>query len=744
MKKRLAVLLLLSVSCAQTLPVDGAPCPCATGWVCCPGTEVCAADEAHCPAPAAPVVTPAPATVSVTRRLTFASSDPVTFSVEEAAGGSIDAAGHYTAPAAPGTYHVVATRTGTQTSTRVEVTVVPLQLYPLAGRYGGPSSVPVDGTGENARFAAPFGGVLIGGFYYVIDGTAATFAGGQSIRRVDLSSGKVDTLFSGTFISYPGTNLGPVQDGAQGEATFMSPDVLADDGQGNLLVGDACLIRAVKLGDLSVTTLLGDKALSSCDEFAFVRGLASDGAGAIYFSVGDAFFGSQKDVDTVVHRFTRSTGADDVIAGVPGVHGTMDGQNPTFSDVGLLAYDHDGQFNPLLLVVDNLGQVVRALNLVTGEVNTLFSPAGLSYVGAVAPPFSSGTLSILNDGQLVPYDNGQLQGFHQRLPVHPTGLAEQLQMTGPVLFLPTTEATLARYDLKTGFLETVAGRLGSPPEPRDGQGEAASFGTSAGIGSTGALLASADDSLFVWEASRSIRKIDRAGNVTTVWTGIDAQHLAGGAQTLYFADGNTIHKASASGGDWTLVAGGSAGHAQDGTGANATFAGIQALVVEPEGTLLAVDYDNAQLLRRIDPVSGTVTTLGTISSTINGGFLEFNTIAIGPPGKLIATSLFGVHEIDLATLAHEELSVSFMDPITPVTAISYDAGRVYFTTSTQLFQLDPATKQKAPIVGVDGAGAVRPGALSQALLHDAQGLTLLPNGDLVILDAAERVLVELK
>ena len=36
---------------------------------------------------------------------------PVKWSVQEAAGGSIDAMGHYTAPAAPGTYHVIVERT---------------------------------------------------------------------------------------------------------------------------------------------------------------------------------------------------------------------------------------------------------------------------------------------------------------------------------------------------------------------------------------------------------------------------------------------------------------------------------------------------------------------------------------------------------------------------------------------------------------------------------------------------------
>src|SRR5262245_2638610 len=109
MKDRLLLFPLLSLSCAQPLTLDMAPCPCATGWFCCPGAQVCADEASHCPAPSAPVVTPASATVSVTRRLAFSSSDAVTFAVEEPNGGTIDASGLYKAPPAPGTFHITAT-----------------------------------------------------------------------------------------------------------------------------------------------------------------------------------------------------------------------------------------------------------------------------------------------------------------------------------------------------------------------------------------------------------------------------------------------------------------------------------------------------------------------------------------------------------------------------------------------------------------------------------------------------------
>ncbi len=69
------------------------------------------------PAPAPIVVTVAPTTASIltggtqtfTATVTGTTDTAVTWSVQEASGGSVNASGLYTAPGTPGTYHVVAT-----------------------------------------------------------------------------------------------------------------------------------------------------------------------------------------------------------------------------------------------------------------------------------------------------------------------------------------------------------------------------------------------------------------------------------------------------------------------------------------------------------------------------------------------------------------------------------------------------------------------------------------------------------
>src|SRR5262249_17871216 len=80
-----------------------------------------------------PMVTPASPMSGTLRPIAFRAPEPVTWAVMESGGGTIDAAGNYFSPAAPGSYHVVATATadGTRTATAT-VTVVPLKLTPIA------------------------------------------------------------------------------------------------------------------------------------------------------------------------------------------------------------------------------------------------------------------------------------------------------------------------------------------------------------------------------------------------------------------------------------------------------------------------------------------------------------------------------------------------------------------------------------------------------------------------------------
>jgi len=102
----------------------------------------CVAEGTACPAL---VIAPSTLDLRLGGTATFAASESATWSIAEAGGGTIDAAGAYRAPLAIGTWHVVATAADGTTATAT-VRVGPRELGLLAGHPGGPGNV--DGVGE--------------------------------------------------------------------------------------------------------------------------------------------------------------------------------------------------------------------------------------------------------------------------------------------------------------------------------------------------------------------------------------------------------------------------------------------------------------------------------------------------------------------------------------------------------------------------------------------------------------------
>lgn len=109
------------------------------------------------PAPVVVTVTPSPVTADACATLTFsatvtgATDTSVTWSVQEgAAGGTITAAGVYTAPAAPGTYHVQATSRAEPSSSAVVPVAVAERVLSVAVS---PAQVQL-APGESAQFTA--------------------------------------------------------------------------------------------------------------------------------------------------------------------------------------------------------------------------------------------------------------------------------------------------------------------------------------------------------------------------------------------------------------------------------------------------------------------------------------------------------------------------------------------------------------------------------------------------------------
>ncbi len=182
MRTLLVVIALGAVACSSSVSDTSLPCDtdlqCPAGTFCQMGT--CAA------LPASHAVTidaPNPVTAGKTLQLVAHAVGAVTWSVQEATGGTVDATGLYHAPAIPGTYHVVATSIADATqSATVAVTVVAPAVATITapqfvtlGKGGYTASVP-------AQSGATYAWTITGGTISAGANTASiTFAAGSAL-----------------------------------------------------------------------------------------------------------------------------------------------------------------------------------------------------------------------------------------------------------------------------------------------------------------------------------------------------------------------------------------------------------------------------------------------------------------------------------------------------------------------------------------------------------------------------------
>jgi hypothetical protein len=145
------------------------------------------------------------------------------------------------------------------------------------------------------------------------------------------------------------------QDGPATTALFYSPTALALDADGNLYIGDGCVVRKLSASG-EVTTIAGQPNVSGYGDgvgtnalFGWsISGLALDTNGNVY--VADGY-------NRVVRKISPA-GMVSTVAGQPGNYGHQDGSgtNAVFGAVGGLSFDHSGN----LYVADN--NVIRKIS----------------------------------------------------------------------------------------------------------------------------------------------------------------------------------------------------------------------------------------------------------------------------------------------------------------------------------------------------------------------------------------------
>lgn len=688
---RLSLGLLLLVSCAPPLPVDGAACPCAEGWLCCEGSNVCVTDASRCPSVPGPDVQPLSVEVGVERRFRFTTtSEDVSWSVEEGeAGGHFEAPGVYAAPPRPGTFHVVARARGG--STRVPVVVRPLRLAQLAGEPGGRSSRPIDGVGPLARVVDPKDGVVVGDAYFFLDGAFPT-----AIRRVLLASGAVETLFR--------TSAGPMPsmvDGPRQTAQFAFPSLLASSPAGELLVEDQGCVRALSPTDLSVRTLV-------CPRTG-IYGLAATATHLYWSNL------------TEVRRWERGAQGTEVFVDAA-----------SLSKPGRLAVAGDQLF-----LLDQDGAAVKVVELSTRAMSTHIPPvAGRRFIDIEArlpgPMEPLELVALRTDGRL----EGSFFGGSQNT-IDARALSWDPSNLNNLLFA----ASDSIRRLRRGYLQEVVAGRPSPGAPIQLDGAQASARFVFAVPSPeGVVLAGRGDVVWVSEPlAATIRTVDRRGVVTTRFTGVSATSMVVDETFVYVVtqgpiDQPRLRRAPRFGGAWeTLPVVLSEtpfrllGPVDDGRiawfeGTAVRFLDGQTGVPLPQRIAVPPPWPS-------DPV------------TPQAGY------ALDPAGALWATisgAVSGTKRIDLTTGAVEHKGAA----LGPTHTFTFSRGRVSGVIVSPLspqrnvlHSLAPGATTFTPYVGQQDAPMVLPGPLDTARLHAVGAVTSLWNGDLVLADAAENVVL---
>ena len=260
-------------------------------------------------------LTPSPATVGRNASVQLTASRAVTWSVQEAAGGTVDDSGKYTAPAYAGLFHVVATAVDDTTATATATVTVGFNAVTvLAGAPGGGGSL--DGAGTAARFQlGPTDGSLTanaaGTRLYVAD------RGAHTVRVVEVPSGQVTTIVGVSGVS--GSNDTPAS-ATDPPATLRDPyGVAVDAAETTLYIADVSA-HVIRKADLQktppvLTTLCGqpDRAGMADSpnpvqvQFHSPSGLALDEAhGVLYVTEYD---------NMRIRAVTVATGATTTLAG---------------------------------------------------------------------------------------------------------------------------------------------------------------------------------------------------------------------------------------------------------------------------------------------------------------------------------------------------------------------------------------------------------------------------------------------
>lgn len=683
---RALLLGLLLTSCAPPLVLEGASCPCTTGWTCCENVSICVREGTSCPIISGPDVTPARVELGQDRihRFTTTATD-VTWAIEEgAAGGTIDQTGRYRAPFTVGEYHVLASAHGGVT--RITVTVRPLRLSVLAGSSGGASKRPVDGVGQLARLSEPKGLALTGGQLY--------FSDQNRLRRLDLASRRVDTVID------LGQRRIPNPPASVYSQRFTQLSVSRADTL--LFIDDGCA-REFSLSRNVLDTFW-------CNEP--VRALAADETRLVRL-------GGAPQKLLVTNRATQQT---------------VELPAPAEGFVGVVKLSLR---DDLLWLLDHNGTAVHSWNLLepTAAPLTVVPPTA----GKVFIDLEAGIQDDETDGPSVVLleANGRIvetppdgRYFNSRTSPGP-GLAFTAAGDRFQGFYVLTPDTIRRS------YQTLEELLAGKPAPArievDGVGGGASI-----VVSINALATRKD---VTWLGSlRSVRRIARDGTTTSIASDLIADSITVDDEHLWLANSNTLalRRIALTGGTWQPLP-----YQPE---APVTFLGVMRdgrIAFIERGRVRFLDGATGELL----PTAIAFPTMSVVSLDPAGAlFGELVSLYSSMPRSMpVATGINGVQRLDFSTgrltkvgpdaLLGEATSWA---PTTRLASATTERQYALSTEGDQVFINQDGGW--VPFVGVAKKAAVHEGPLPGGV-NTLNGLATLDNGDVVLVDSGEHVVL---
>jgi YVTN family beta-propeller protein len=491
--------------------------------------------------------------------------------------------------------------------------------------------------------------------------------GQSAIRRVDAKTGTISTVAGNGANGFDGDG-GPAT-----EAVLGNPQGVVVDAAGNILIADTSNNRIRRVNSVTgfISTIAGngtagfagDGGLASAAVLNTPQGLALDATGNLFF------------VDSGNYRIRRvdaKTGVITTVAGNGGRGFSGNGgpaTNAMFNFIGYgvppqVALDAAGD----LYIADQFNQQIRRVDAKTGIITTvagilaegyggdgglaisaelsdpsgiLVDPSGNLYIGDndnnrvrfVAA--TTGTIStIAGNGGLGDGESATTAALY-----YPQGVAA----AGGNIWIADSNNTLIRLVNPAGVISTISGQ--DYIFSYTGDGGAA---VNATLGFPVAVTADASHNLFIADLTDSvIRRIDASSGIITTVAGNGAVGFAGDggpatkasmnfpsavavdtAGNLFISDSNNqrIRRVDIISGVITTVAGdGTTGFSGDGGPAvdaslnlPAPFSGVGGVLIDTAGNLFISDTNNNRI-RRVDSVRGVITTVVGSSSFCASG-----------------------------------------------------------------------------------------------------------------------------